>query len=50
MTQSEKVKTVAKILKKRFTNLTAEEVIHISFQIVEALDEPPTKVTNERLP
>lgn len=46
MTQSEKVKVVAKLLKKRFNNLTAEELIHISFEIVEALDEPVTKVTN----
>lgn len=47
MTQSEKVKVVVKILKKRFNNLTAEEVVHIAFQIVEALDEPPTKVSNQ---
>jgi hypothetical protein len=44
MTQSEKVKIVTKILKRRFNNLTAEELIHISFQIVESLDEPVTKV------
>lgn len=47
MTQSEKVKVVAKILKKRFNNLTAEELIHISFSIVEALDEPPSKVSSD---
>lgn len=39
MTQSEKVTIVAKILKKRFPNLTTEETIHISFLIVEKLDE-----------
>lgn len=44
MTQSEKVKAVAKILKKRFPNLTTEETIHVAFQIVETLEEPPTKV------
>lgn len=44
MTQSEKVKIVSKILKRKFKNLTAEEIIHLSFQIVESLDEPVTKV------
>jgi hypothetical protein len=44
MTQSEKVKIVSKILKKRFNNLSADELIHISFQIVESLDEPVSKV------
>lgn len=44
MTQSEKVKIVSKILKRRFNNLTAEELIHISFEIVENLDEQVTKV------
>jgi hypothetical protein len=39
MTQSEKVKLVAKILKTRFPNLTVEETIDIAFKIVEALDE-----------
>ena len=47
MTQSEKVKVVAKILKKRFPNLTTEETIHLAFQLVEAIDEPPTKVSNQ---
>jgi len=47
MTQSEKVKSVAKILKKRFPNLTTEEKIHIAFQIVETLDETVNKVSSE---
>jgi hypothetical protein len=47
MMDSEKVKKIAKILKKRFPNLTTEETIHIAFQILEVTNEPQTKVTNE---
>jgi len=39
MTQHEKVKRVAQILKERFPNLTVAETIDIAFKIVEALDE-----------
>lgn len=39
MTNSEKVKAVAAILKKRFGNLTVEETIELAFQIVEALEQ-----------
>lgn len=38
MTQSEKVTKVAKILKIRFPNLTVEETISLSFQIIEAIE------------
>jgi hypothetical protein len=39
MTQHEKVKRVAEILKTRFPNLTVSETIDIAFKIVEAIDE-----------
>lgn len=39
MTQSEKVKRVAELLKLRFPNLTIIETIDLAFQIVEALDK-----------
>lgn len=44
--QSERVKVVARILKKKFTDLTNTEAIHIGYLIVEALDKQPDKVTN----
>lgn len=44
MTQSEKVKIVAAILKKRFNNLTVSELVNLSFSIVETLEEAETKV------
>jgi len=44
MTQSEKVKIVATILKKRFNNLTVSELVNLSFSIVETLEEAETKV------
>lgn len=39
MTQSEKVKAIAKILKTKFTNLTVDETIDLSFKILEAIEE-----------
>lgn len=38
MTDGEKIKAVAKILKKHFTNLTVEQTIDIAVEIVQALD------------
>ncbi len=32
------IKTVTKILKKRFNNLTAEELVDLAFEIIEALE------------
>ena len=43
MAQAGPVKIVAKILKKRFKELSAMEAIHISYEIMEAL-EKVTKV------
>ncbi len=40
MTQAEKVKAIAKVLKGKFTNLTVQEVIDISYKILEAIEEP----------
>lgn len=49
MTIHQRVKVVAKILKKRFQGeLTDTEAIYISYKIVEALDKPKTKVTEEK--
>ena len=44
MTQTEKVKVVSKILKRRFKDihLTSAQIIHISFEIVEHLEESET--------
>lgn len=39
MTQAEKVKAIAKILKAKFTNLTVEEVIDLAYKILEAVEE-----------
>lgn len=47
MTQSEKVKVVAKILKKRYPDTTHEEAVFTAWLVVEALDAPPTKVTSD---
>ena len=40
MTQAEKVKVIAKVLKATFVNLTEVEVINIAYEILEALEEP----------
>jgi len=40
MTLTEKVKTIAKILKHRFPSVTELEAIHIAYLIVEAILEP----------
>jgi len=39
MTQAEKIKAIAKILKGKFTNLTIEETIDIAFRILETIEE-----------
>lgn len=39
MTQAEKVKAVSKILKAKFSNLTVEETIDLTYKILEALEE-----------
>lgn len=39
MTQSQKVKTVARILKKRFPELETIETINLAYRIVESLDK-----------
>ena len=44
MTRSERVKKVARILKKKFPNINHEEVVFIAWLIIEALEEPVTKV------
>lgn len=38
LTQSEKVKRIAEILKKKFTNLTAMELIDLSYAILESIE------------
>jgi len=40
MTQAEKVREIAKILKIRFTKLSALEVIDIAYKILDAIEEP----------
>jgi hypothetical protein len=40
MTQKIKVMIVVKILKERFPNVGALEILELSYKIVEALDEP----------
>lgn len=44
MTHAEKVKKIAKILKKNFPDIDTARTIHISFTIIEALEEPASKV------
>jgi hypothetical protein len=39
MTNSEKVIAITKILKLRFPNLTAEDVIKIAFDILDSIDK-----------
>lgn len=39
MTQSEKIKAIAKVLKTKFTNLTVDETIDLSYRILEAIEE-----------
>lgn len=39
MTQSEKIKAIAAILKKKFTNLTVEETIDLAFRILEVIED-----------
>jgi hypothetical protein len=38
LTQSEKVKAIAQILKKKFTNLTVEATIDLSYEILKAIE------------
>lgn len=49
MTQSEQVKTAAKILRKKL-NMNNEDSIVLAHQIVEAINKPDTKVTNNPIP
>ena len=47
MTQSEKVKIVARVLKKQLNvvgGMTNEEAIVLAHKIIEALEKPPSKV------
>jgi hypothetical protein len=44
VTHAEKVKKIAKILKKNFPDIDTARTIHISFTIIEALEEPASKV------
>ena len=39
ITQAEKVKAIAKILKSKFTNLSVEEVIDLAYKILEAIEK-----------
>jgi len=39
MTQQEKIKAIAKILKGKFTNLTVEDTIDLAYRILEAIEE-----------
>lgn len=39
MTQAEKIKAIAKILKTKFTNLSVEQTIDLSYQILEAIED-----------
>lgn len=41
MKTSDKIKAVAKILKRHFTNLTVEQTIDIAAEITEALEVGP---------
>jgi hypothetical protein len=53
MTHAEKIKKIVKILKKNFPDTDNARAIHIGFQIVEALEEPASKVEikpDERVP
>lgn len=43
MNQSEKVKAIAQVLKTRFSNLTAVELIDLAYKILEALDALDSK-------
>jgi hypothetical protein len=38
MTQKEKIKAVAQVLKSRFPNLTVEETIDLAFTIIEVIE------------
>jgi hypothetical protein len=48
MTYLDKIKIVTEILKKRFPNMTPEEVVNTSFEIIEALFGPPTKFEEKK--
>ena len=39
MNQQEKVKAIAKILKAKFTNLTVDDTIDLSYRILEAIGD-----------
>jgi hypothetical protein len=41
----EAVAAITRILRKRFTDLTDTQALHIAYEIVEAIDTPPTKFT-----
>ena len=43
MNQSMRVKAIAEVLKQRFTNLTAIELIDLAYRILEALDACDSK-------
>lgn len=40
MTQAEKVKAIAKILKAKFTNLTVDDTIDLAYKLLQAIEEP----------
>jgi hypothetical protein len=44
MTHADQVKKIAKILKKNFPDVGTSRSVHIAFTIIEALEEPPSKV------
>ena len=46
MAQAGKVKIIARILKKRFKELSAMEAVHIGYQIVEALEKETKVIIN----
>ena len=44
MTHAEKVKKIVRILKKNFDNLDTGKAVHVGYQIVEALEEPASRI------
>jgi len=44
MTRSQKVKTIALVIKKHFRNLSTGKTIELAFDIMEALEDYPDQV------
>jgi hypothetical protein len=48
MTQQEKVKAVSKILKAKFTNLTVEDTIDLSYKILDSIEGEKNEGNNKQ--